>query len=247
MLECCSMDVGKATFLFSRGALSFMILWLLTASGVAAAQPTMVSMPCADWNTRFPQRLTQATAPETLVHLLASHKGFGFVTPFTEEKRIAVLRQPLMSSGQLIFIPTRGLYRQLQKPFTQELLITPEAIHQRNASGDTKVLDLEKLPAARAFVGAFLALFAGSWDAFHTHFAVYFTQDQPQWQLGLKPINETLAQLISCLVLEGEQARLVALWVQETNGDVTYDHFLDPQLAPETRWAEYQSQFDWAR
>lgn len=241
------MDVGKVIFLFSRDALWFMILWLLAAPVVAAAQPSKVSMPCADWNSRFQQPLSQSTAPEPLTHLLALHQGFGFVSAFTEEKRIAVLRQPLMSSGQLIFIPTQGLYRQLQHPFMQELFITPNAIHQRNAGGDTKVLDLEKLPPARAFVGAFLALFAGSWDALRTHFAVYFTQDKQQWQLGLKPINEAMTQVISCLVLEGEQARLLALWVQETNGDVTYDHFLDPRLVPETRWAEYQSQFDWAR
>ena len=157
------------------------------------------------------------------------------------------LRHPLQSSGQLIFLPTRGLYRQLQKPFMQELLITHDAIHQRNADDGTTALALDKLPAAQVFVGAFLALFAGSWDALHTHFEVYFTQDQQQWQLGLKPINEAMARLISCLVLEGEQERLVALWVQETNGDVTYDRFLDPRLVPETQWADYQAQFDWAR
>lgn len=229
----------------------FVMVWLLvtslTASVVAAARPSIVSTPCADWNTRFQQRLTQATAPETLVHLLASHKGLGFATPFAEEKRITVLRQPLMSTGQLIFLPTRGLYRQLQKPFVQELLITPDAIHQRNADNGATVVALDKLPAAQVFVGAFLALFAGSWDALHTHFEVYFTQDHQQWQLGLKPINAVMARLISCLVLEGEQERLVALWVQETNGDVTYDRFLDPRLVPETQWADYQAQFDWAR
>lgn len=224
----------------------FVMFWLLTASSVVAAPPTMMNMPCADWNTRFPQRLTQATAPETLVRFLASHKGFGFVSPFTEEKRIAVLHQPLMSSGQLIFLPTHGLYRQLQKPFMQELVITPEAIHQRNAADDgATVVALDKLPAAQVFVGAFLALFAGSWDMLHTHFEVYFMQDQQQWQLGLKPINEAMARLISCLVLEGEQARLVTLWMQETNGDVTHDHFLDSQLVPESHWADYQAQFDW--
>jgi hypothetical protein len=223
------------------------MFWLLTASSAIAAAPSpTVSMPCADWHTRFPQRITQTTAPETLARLLASHKGLAFTTPFTEEKRITVLRHPLQSSGQLIFLPTQGLYRQLQKPFMQELLITPDAIHQRNANDSVTVVTLEKLPVAQAFVGAFLALFAGSWDALHKHFEVYFTQDQQRWQLGLKPSNEAMSRLISCLVLEGEQTRLVALWVQETNGDVTHDRFLDPQLVPQSRWADYQARFDWA-
>lgn len=225
----------------------FVLLCLLTASVAAAEESTLATLPCADWNTRFPQRLTATTTPETLTHVLALHQGLGFATTFTEEKRITVLRRPLTSSGQLIFIPTRGLYRQLHKPFAQELLITPDAIHQRNAAGATQVLALDTLPVAQVFVGAFLALFAGSWDALHAHFEVYFSQDQQQWHLGLKPTNEAMARVISCLVLDGEQERLAALWVQETNGDVTYDHFLDPRLLSETQWAEYHAQFDWAR
>lgn len=240
------MQLRRCSF-FSQGALWLTLLGLLTASVVAAEQPPIAKMPCADWDQRFPQRLTQATAPEPLVRILASHKGFGFITTFTEEKRMTVLRKPLTSSGQLIFIPTYGLYRQLQKPFGQELLITPEAIHRRNAGDRTKAVALDALPGAKAFVGAFLALFSGSWDALHTHFEVYFSQNESQWQLGLKPTHDAMAKTISCLVLEGKQTHLNALWVQETSGDVTYDHFLDPQMVPETQWAEYQSQFDWAR
>ena len=204
-------------------------------------------MPCADWDQRFHQRLTQATAPSALVRILAAHKGLGFATTFTEEKRMTVLRKPLTSFGHLLFIPTHGLYRHLQKPFVQELLITPEAIHQRQANDRTTALALETLPGAKAFVGAFLALFSGSWDALLTHFEVYFAQDSAQWQLGLKPTNAAMAKMIACLVLEGKQTHLDALWMQESNGDVTYDRFLDAQMVPETQWAEYQSQFDWAR
>ena len=204
-------------------------------------------MPCADWDQRFHQRLTQATAPDALVRILAAHKGLGFSTTFTEEKHMTVLRKPLTSSGQLLFIPTHGLYRHLQQPFVQEMLITPEAIHQRQASARTTALALETLPGAKAFVGAFLALFSGSWDALLTHFEVYFAQGTAQWQLGLKPTNAAMAKMIACLVLEGKQTHLNALWMQESNGDVTYDHFLDARMVPETHWAEYQSQFDWAR
>ena len=224
------------------------MLWgLLTAAVVAAEQPTGATMPCADWNQRFQQRLTQATAPDALVHILAAHKDLGFSTAFIEEKRMTVLRKPLTSSGYLLFIPTHGLYRHLQKPFEQEMLITPEVIHQRQANDRTTALSLDTLPGAKAFVGAFLALFSGSWDSLLTHFEVYFAQNKAQWQLGLKPTNEAMAKMITCLVLEGTQTHLGALWMQESHGDVTYDRFLDAQMVPETQWAEYQSQFDWAR
>jgi len=170
-------------------------------------------MPCADWNQRFQQRLTQATAPDALVHILAAHKDLRFSTAFIEEKRMTVLRKPLTSSGYLLFIPTHGLYRHLQKPFEQEMLITPEVIHQRQANDRTTALALDTLPGAKAFVGAFLALFSGSWDSLLTHFEVYFAQNKAQWQLGLKPTNEAMAKMITCLVLEGTQTHLGALWM----------------------------------
>jgi hypothetical protein len=233
--------------IFSQGASSLIILGLLTTAVVAAEQPLGATLPCADWDQRFQQRLTQATAPDALVRILAAHKGLGFSTAFTEEKRMTVLRKPLTSSGHLLFIPTRGLYRHLQQPFVQEMLITPEAIHQRQANDRTTALPLDTLPGAKAFVEAFLALFSGSWDALLTHFEVYFAQDTSQWHLGLKPTNAAMAQMIACLVLEGKETQLGALWMQERNGDVTYDRFLDAQMVPETQWAGYQSQFDWAR
>jgi hypothetical protein len=233
--------------IFSQGASSLILLGLLTTAVVAAEQPIGATLPCADWDQQFQQRLTPDTAPEALVRILAAHKGLGFSTAFTEEKRMTVLRKPLTSSGHLLFIPTRGLYRHLQQPFVQEMLITPEAIHQRQASNRITTLPLDTLPGAKAFVGAFLALFSGSWDALLTHFEVYFAQDTSQWHLGLKPTNEATAKMIACLVLEGKETQLDALWMQERNGDVTYDRFLDAQLVPETQWAEYQSQFDWAR
>lgn len=204
-------------------------------------------MPCADWDQRFPQRLTQATAPDALVRILAAHKDLGFSTAFTEEKRMSVLRKPLTSSGQMLFIPTRGLYRHLQHPFAQDMLITPETIHQRQGSGRATTVSLETLPGAKAFVGAFLALFSGSWDTLLTHFEVYFAQDTEQWHLGLKPSDTAMAKMITCLALEGTQTQLGALWMQESNGDVTYDRFLDARMVPESQWAESQSQFDWAR
>ncbi|NOT58507.1 MAG: outer membrane lipoprotein carrier protein LolA [Deltaproteobacteria bacterium] len=233
--------------IFSQACWWLMLIGVLTASVVFAEQPSETPVPCAQWDQRFPQRLTQATAPDALARILAAHTNLGFSTAFTEEKRMTVLRKPLTSSGRMLFIPTRGLYRQVQHPFAQEMLITPRTIQQRQASGQISTLALDLLPGAQAFVGAFLALFSGSWDALLTHFDVYFAQDPTQWHVGLKPNNATMAKMITCLVLDGTETQLGALWMQESNGDVTYDRFLDARLVPEPQWAESQSQFDWAQ
>ncbi len=222
------------------------MLVLLFTSAMAAESATAPPAPCADWDDRFQQPLTRTTVPEALRRILAVHQGHGFTSRFAEVKHIALLRRPLRSTGLLIFIPRQGLYRQLKSPFQQELLITDSAIYQRHASGATEALTLAKLPAAKAFVEAFLAVFSGSWDTLHTHFHVYFSAYGAEWQLGLKPAHTVMAKLIACLVLDGEREQLVALHVQETNGDITSDRFLDARILAESQWAAYRDRFDWS-
>ena len=214
---------------------------LIAASGAASTS----SEPCADWRARFQTPLTRSTVPEALERILAAHQGRGFMTRFDETKHIKLLRRPLRASGQLLFIPGQGLYRQLQSPFAQELLITDRAIYQRQANDAVETLSLAKLPAAKAFVDAFLAVFAGSWETLRAHFHVYFARRDAGWQLGLKPAHDAMAKVIACLVLDGEEERLVALHAQEANGDVTTDRFLEARLLPESEWAAYRDRFDW--
>ncbi len=225
-----------------------LLLWLLAWPVRSTAQPpSSIPIPCAQWTQRFQSQLQRDNIPAALTRVLDVHRGHGLSTAFTEEKHIAVLRRPLASSGHLIFIPSQGLYRQLQTPFTQELLITPDAIHQRGPQGRTEVFRLTQIPVAKAFVEAFLALFSGSWATLHTHFDVYFSSDDAQWQIGLKPSHQIMASVIACLVLEGADERLSRLWVQETNGDVTYNQFSQPELLAPEQWTTYHAQFEWAQ
>jgi hypothetical protein len=177
---------------------------------------------------------------------LAYHKGNGLFVKFEEEKKkVLILQRPLRSSGALIFLPHKGLYRQLQMPFVQELLITTTALQQRDTSGRVETLELEKVPLAKALVAGFFTVFSGSWDAMQTHFQVYFSFENHHWRLGLKPIQTVMAQMISCIILAGEKEHVTSLLIQETNGDVTRDQFYEPQILTPEQWGDYQRHFEW--
>jgi hypothetical protein len=221
------------------------MLGLLLISAMGAESAPAPPDLCADWEQRFQEPLSQTTIPEALNRILAVHQGQGFTSRFDETKQMQLLRRPLHATGQLVFIPGQGLYRQLQSPFEQELFITDSAIYQRQAGGATETQSLAKLPAAKAFVEAFLAVFSGSWDTLQQHFHVYFARRQAGWQLGLQPLHATMANAIACLILDGDQERLVALHVQETNGDITSDQFLEAHLLPESQWAAYRDRLHW--
>ena len=201
--------------------------------------------PCPPWGS-FPQeQIIPTEIPATLTQILLYHRGNGLFAKFEEEKKVLILQRPLRSTGQLIFLPQKGLYRQLVTPFQQELLITTTAVQQRDYHGRVEIMALDKLPFAKALVEGLLTVFSGSWESIHSHFQVYFFSANPQWKLGLKPKHTMMSQIISCIILEGEKHQVHSLWVHETNGDVTHDRFTDSQILTPEQWGDYQLHFEW--
>jgi hypothetical protein len=176
---------------------------------------------------------------------LLYHKGYGLFAKFEEEKKVLILQRPLHSTGQLIFFPQKGFYRKLLTPFQQELLITTTAIQQRDEHGRVETMALDKLPFAKALVEGLLTVFSGTWESIHNHFQVYFFSADPPWMLGLRPKQNAMSQIISCIILEGEKHQVVHLWVHETNGDITHDRFLESQILTPEQWDDYRMQFEW--
>lgn len=214
-------------------------------SGFSSAHLGASEVPCPPWDSFSQGQITPTEIPAQLTQILLYHRGNGFSAKFQEEKKVRILQRPLRSTGQLIFLPQKGLYRQLVTPFQQELLITTAAVQQRHDDGRVETMTLDKLPFAKALVEGLLTVFSGSWESIHRHFQVYFSAADQQWKLGLMPKHTMLSQVISCIILEGEKHQVLSLWVHETNGDVTHDRFTNSQILPPEQWGDYQLHFEW--
>jgi len=204
-------------------------------------------VPCPPWNNSSPEKITPAELPAKLAAILRYHKGNGFFTKFEGEKRVPILQRPLRSSGELIFLPHQGLYRKLINPFQQETLITLTAIRQRDERGNVETLDLSKLQPAKVLIDGFLAIFSGSWESIDERFQVSLSLENHQWTLGLQPKDSIMAQIITCIILEGERNQVLRLWVRESGGDVTRDQFFEQQILTPGQWQDYQGYFEWGR
>jgi hypothetical protein len=202
-------------------------------------------LSCPPWENFAQEAIRPTEIPAQLTQILPYHRGNGFSAKFQEEKKVRILQRPLRSTGQLIFLPQKGLYRQLVTPFQQELLITTTAVHQRDYQGRVETMALDKLPFAKALVEGFLTVFSGSWESIYSHFQVYFFSADPQWKLGLIPKHTMMSQIISCIILEGETHQVLSLWVHESNGDITHDRFTDSRILPPEQWGDYQGHFEW--
>jgi Outer membrane lipoprotein carrier protein LolA-like len=223
-----------------RCALAVFLLPAFSAAQLGAGE-----LLCPPWHNSAPEAIIPTEIPAPLTQILRYHKGSGLLANFAEEKKVLILQRPLRSTGQVIFLPQKGLYRQLVTPFQQELLITTIAVHQRDDRGRVETMSLDKLPLAKALVEGFLTVFSGSWESIHSHFQVYFFSADLQWKLGLLPKHTMMSQIVSCIILEGESHQMHSLWVHETNGDITHDRFTDSHLLAPEQWGAYQRYFEW--
>jgi hypothetical protein len=171
--------------------------------------------------------------------------GTGFEVTFVEEKRIQLLQRPLRSAGEIVCLPGKGLYRRLTKPLQQELLISRDFIAERDHAGKVSRMPIDKQPAVRGFVEAFLAIFSGSWTHLVEPFEIHFQAGAKGWQLGLRPSQAPMSKIISMIVMEGDQEILSRLYVIESNGDWTKDDFADLRFLSPDPANERRRLFEW--
>lgn len=144
---------------------------------------------------------------------------------FSEEKKIKVLKKPLLSAGALVFSGESGLYRALKQPFVQELLVTPQGIVQRDSTGRIETVEVDRQPLAKGFIDAFLLVFSGEDKALAEQFEIFFDGDAQAWSMGFVPRKKPLSKFIASLVVHGKKNVIETLVVVEVNGDRTTTKF----------------------
>jgi outer membrane lipoprotein-sorting protein len=166
-----------------------------------------------------------ASAEWTLDRLLASMStSSGLSASFTEEKRIALLSQPLESHGQIYFVPPDRFARFTDTPSVTALVIDGDQVtFHEDARGDS--LDLSDNPMTRAFVENFVALWSGDRARLERLYRAAVRGDAEHWELRLEPRGAPMDRFIQAITLLGRAATLTTMRVSEPDGDLTTTHF----------------------
>lgn len=143
---------------------------------------------------------------------------------FTQRKTLKELPRPLVAEGTFLFVREHGILWRTTMPFASELVITREALVQRDGS-DTPGLRLpaDSNPAVRLVSEIFMAVFGLDFTTLDRIFALFgerLKTPPKSWVLGLLPREKAMAGAMRDIVLEGSaQVRRVTL--RDTQGDVT--------------------------
>jgi hypothetical protein len=170
----------------------------------------------------------ETSAFEQLLKLLAERRH-DHVT-FTEVQELAILDQPLHSSGELLYDAPDRLEKRTLEPRREDLVLEHGMLsverdhHHRSVS-------LRDLPQAVPFVESLRATLAGDRAALARYFTVQFSGTLGHWTLELTPTDATVKRSVRRILITGETDRIRTVQIRQSDGD-TSTLTVGPEVAP---------------
>jgi hypothetical protein len=165
---------------------------------------------------------------DQLLKLLAERRH-DHVT-FTEVQELAILDQPLHSSGELFYDAPDRLEKRTLEPRREDLLLdhgmlSVERDHHRRS------VSLRDFPQAVPFIESVRATLAGDRAALARYFTMRFSGTLAHWTLELVPADATLKRSVQHILITGETDRIHTVEIRQSDGDTSI-LTIGPEVAP---------------
>lgn len=171
-------------------------------------------------------RLADADAP-SLDGLLASFAELpGLTVEFREEKRLAMLAVPVVSTGVIRYRPG-VLYREVEGGMVAR--VDGDSLVTRSGD-DRQVISLRDNPVVAAFVGSIRDVLTGQRSRLESNYSLSYETSGDAWTLTLTPRNRALSEFLSEMVLSGQGPALSTMVIREQSGDETHTQFSNAQI-----------------
>jgi hypothetical protein len=139
---------------------------------------------------------------------------------FVERKYLKVLKQPLELTGTLSYTRPGQIEKRTLKPKPETLTVVGDTLTLDNpARKEHRVLKLQDYPVLWGFVESIRATLGGDLKALQRFYRVELEGDATRWRLFLAPNDRKMGEVISLIRIEGSQARVDTIEMQEARGD----------------------------
>ncbi|NMM00401.1 outer membrane lipoprotein carrier protein LolA [Paraburkholderia sp. RP-4-7] len=219
-----------------RGAAAGGLLALGTLSVLSVSISSLGAWPtvaCA-------AETTQSAGNPALVAQIASHlaQAKGVRAQFTQTQTLAAMKQPLVSTGSLLFFRDRGVIWQIDTPYKATYVITDAGVTEVNANGQRVTAHSPQGTRGVAQVSKMMrAMLGGDLSALYSQFDVEAEGSAAQWRMQLTPNQPQIAQSIKGLQMNGGDY-LQSLRITLANGDITKLDFAKSAAVTEPTPAE---------
>ncbi|MFA5083315.1 MAG: LolA-related protein [Hydrogenophilaceae bacterium] len=137
---------------------------------------------------------------------------------FTEKKYLAILDQPVESSGELLFIPPARLEKRTLKPKAETLVLDGEVltIERRRQK---HVLQLKDYPEVAGMIESIRATLAGDRKALERVYHLDLQGSSERWTLVLVPLDARVGKVVARIRMDGSQAEVRSVEILQADGD----------------------------
>ncbi len=223
----------------SRASPTAVVAIIVLAALSLAALPTLSAVAAAK---SPPQQ-----GPRSLDALLRDFASMpGLSARFREERRLALLKEPLVSHGALHFAPPNLLVRHVEEPLESTVLLRGDALLISTPAGD-RTFRVDASTLVRAFVDTFLLLLSGDAPALREIYRIQFEPVESgatgEWQIRLEPRRAPLSEVVAFFDLRGIDRRVMEMRLRELSGDETLTQFSDVNTDRRFSESEFQRLF----
>lgn len=139
---------------------------------------------------------------------------------FTEQKFLKILKQPLESSGTLLYQAPDRLEKHTLVPKAESLVLYQgELTIDIKARNIKRILVLQDYPAVWAFVESIRSTLAGDLPTLEHFFKIELEGNSAAWKMKLLPIESKTRKMVSEISFVGNGNKVDSIDIIEANGD----------------------------
>lgn len=137
---------------------------------------------------------------------------------YSEVKRVALLREPLHSSGTLSYARPARIEKHQSLPFKEVIRVDGEQLTLER-EGKTRSVTLHGVPLIATLVESLRATLAGDGAELERLYAVKMEGTRQRWTLELVPRDFEVAGVVKSIVIAGSGSRVARIEILEPGGD----------------------------
>ena len=159
-------------------------------------------------------------APQSLQQLMAALAEVQSVqTTFSETKTMALLSEPLQSTGKLVYRAPDFLEKRVVSPQPSYYIVNGNDVTVGSAQHKERHLVLFQFPALEAFIAALRGTLAGDLKTLKEYYDIGFESQADQWTLQLVPTNDEMQLYVKAIRIHGSGDKIRQIDTLESNDD----------------------------